>query len=110
MSSAQFHNISPQNQFRSCKFDNNDNNNNREKKKEVVSKKKEDTLPEPRKPVMIVAGMRLSGGIMVETSEPSVWGGDVVVEATVNGRGGPLLGLGMLRGNNLEEEYVSNWE
>lgn len=59
---------------------------------------------------MIVAGMRLSGGIMVETSEPSVWGGDVVVAATLNRRG-RLLGLGMLRGSNLEEEeWISNWE
>lgn len=40
----------------------------------------DDTLPEPRKPVMMVAGMRLSGGITVETSSESsvVWGGDEV--------------------------------
>jgi len=29
------------------------------------------TLPEPRKPVMMVAGMRLSGGIIVSTPEHS---------------------------------------
>lgn len=29
------------------------------------------TFPEPRNPVMMVAGMRSSGGIFVRTSEPS---------------------------------------
>lgn len=41
------------------------------------------TLPEPRNPVIIVAGIRLSGGILVVvTSESSVCGGaDAEAEA-----------------------------
>lgn len=50
------------------------------------------TFPEPRNPVIMVAGTRLSGGILVETSEPSLCG-VVVAEAeaaTVNRREQPL--------------------
>ena len=40
------------------------------------------TLPEPRNPVIIVAGIRLSGGILVVTSESSVCvGADAEAEA-----------------------------
>lgn len=42
------------------------------------------TFPEPKKPVIIVAGIRLSGGICVKTSEPSLCGGEAVVAATEN--------------------------
>ena len=39
-------------------------------------------MPEPRNPVIIVAGIRLSGGILVVTSESSVCGGaDAEAEA-----------------------------
>jgi len=37
------------------------------------------TLPEPKKPVIIVAEMRLSGGILVVKPESSVWGAEEVV-------------------------------
>jgi len=37
----------------------------------VLSLFRAQTLPEPRKPVMIVAGMRLSGGMSVSTPEHS---------------------------------------
>jgi len=60
-------------------------------------------LPEPRKPVMMVAGMRLSGGMTVEASDSSDWGGAAVVAATVKRRAG-------LRGNGAEREWVSDRE
>lgn len=41
------------------------------------------TFPDPRNPVIIVAGMRLSGGILVRTSAVSLW---VAAADTVNGR------------------------
>ena len=43
-------------------------------------------MPEPKKPVIMVAGMRLSGGILVETSESSLCGVVVAVADTENRR------------------------
>lgn len=53
------------------------------------------TFPDPKNPVIIVAGIRLSGGILVVKSESSLWGAAVVEEAaeTVNLRRKLEVGL-----------------
>ena len=48
------------------------------------------TFPEPKNPVMMVAGIRSSGGIFVSTSEPSLC---VVWAATAENRRRSLWGL-----------------
>lgn len=50
----------------------------------IDQKKKGSTFPEPKNPVIMVAGIRLSGGILVETSEVSPWDVGAAVDETVN--------------------------
>jgi hypothetical protein len=67
------------------------------------------TFPEPRNPVIIVAGIRSSGGIFVETSEPSLCGVVVAVAAIVNRRE-PPLGLAIILERNDDVVKRRDWD
>lgn len=56
------------------------------------TKTQEHTFPEPKKPVIMVAGILLSGGILVTTPESSVSAAEVAAEAAVNPRQNRLFG------------------
>ena len=66
------------------------------------------TFPEPKKPVIMVAGILLSGGIFVVTSELSLWDVVAAEEATVSLRE-PLFGLRKSRAMSLERNDIV-WE
>jgi hypothetical protein len=62
-------------------------------------------FPEPKKPVIMVAGILSSGGILVVTSEPSLCDVVVAVAATVKLRE-LLLGLEKSTATNRERDDV----